>query len=429
MKLNITNVGKIGSATFEFNGITVIAGNNNTGKSTVGKSLFSLFHRFLNINDAVKRHRYNALIKRIKNLDLKYGDVDDWWKSTDELINKYNLKDIRKFLEDGLDISDARNTLDSIIMFEGPDKEEFYEELLSDLYEVKSISNNRLKEELVTLFFNNIFASQINNVQANVDNAKLELKIKNKPLRVVFKDNQCILAEDSVTLTNKAIYIDDPYAIDIDFKYMLYNQSVGRDYINNILAGLLHTNNSDDVVDKIIASDKYKAIECIIDRVIKGNLIENKRGIFTLQNEDFPDGLSVSNISTGVKSFLIIKKLITDNIISEKDVLIFDEPEIHLHPEWQILYAELLVLIQKYFDLTILLTTHSPFFLRAIEVYSRKYKIEDKCTYYVASVKNKYSVFERINDTAEVYDKMADAFSVLNRINDDIDEFSKCEDI
>ena len=429
MKLNITNVGKIGSATFEFNGITVIAGNNNTGKSTVGKSLFSLFHRFLNINDAVKRHRYNALIKRIKNLDLKYGDVDDWWKSTDELINKYNLKDIRKFLEDGLDISDARNTLDSIIMFEGPDKEEFYEELLSGLYEVKSISNNRLKEELVTLFFNNIFASQINNVQANVDNAKLELKIKNKPLRVVFKDNQCILAEDSVTLTNKAIYIDDQYAIDIDFKYMLYNQSVGRDYINNILAGLLHTNNSDDVVDKIIASDKYKAIECIIDRVIKGNLIENKRGIFTLQNEDFPDGLSVSNISTGVKSFLIIKKLITDNIISEKDVLIFDEPEIHLHPEWQILYAELLVLIQKYFDLTILLTTHSPFFLRAIEVYSRKYKIEDKCTYYVASVKNKYSVFERINDTAEVYDKMADAFSVLNRINDDIDEFSKCEDI
>lgn len=207
MKLNITNVGKIGSATFEFNGITVIAGNNNTGKSTVGKSLFSLFHRFLNINDAVKRHRYNALIKRIKNLDLKYGDVDDWWKSTDELINKYNLKDIRKFLEDGLDISDARNTLDSIIMFEGPDKEEFYEELLSGLYEVKSISNNRLKEELVTLFFNNIFASQINNVQANVDNAKLELKIKNKPLRVVFKDNQCILAEDSVTLTNKAIYI------------------------------------------------------------------------------------------------------------------------------------------------------------------------------------------------------------------------------
>ena len=429
MKLNITNVGKIGSATFEFNGITVIAGNNNTGKSTVGKSLFLLFHRFLNINNAVKNHRYNAFIKRVKNLDLKYGDGDNWWQPRDELVNKYNLKDVRQFLENELDIKDIRSTVNSIIMYDGPDKEAFYEELLSGLSEVKSISDNRLKEELVTLFFNNIFASQINNVQAKMAKAELELKIKNKPLRVAFEDSQCVLVEDNVTLTNKAIYIDDPYAIDLDFRYRLYNQSVGRDYINNILAGLLHTNNSDDLVDKIIATDKYKDIECIIDRVIKGNLIENKRGIFTLQNEDFPKGLSVNNISTGVKSFLVIKKLITDNIISEKDVLIFDEPEIHLHPEWQILYAELLVLIQKYFDLTILLTTHSPFFLRAIEVFSKKYETEDKCTYYMAKIKNEYSVFEKINDTSDVYAKMADAFSVLDKINDDIEESNNCEDM
>ena len=182
-------------------------------------------------------------------------------------------------------------------------------------------------------------------------------------------------------------------------------------------------------MDKIIATDKYKDIECIIDRVIKGNLIENKRGIFTLQNEDFPKGLSVNNISTGVKSFLVIKKLITDNIISEKDVLIFDEPEIHLHPEWQILYAELLVLIQKYFDLTILLTTHSPFFLRAIEVFSKKYETEEKCTYYMAKTKNEYSIFEKINDTSDIYAKMADAFSILDKINDDIEERNNCEDM
>lgn len=429
MKLNITNIGNIGSATFEFNGITVIAGNNNTGKSTVGKSLFSLFYRFLNINDAVKKHRYTALIKRINNLDLKYGDVDNWWQSTEELVNKYNLKRIREFLENGLDTSDIRNNINSIIMFEGPEKEAFYEELLAGLDEVKSISDNRLKEELVTLFFNNIFASQINNVQNKSSNAVLELEIKSKPLCVEFKDDKCVLVDDKIALTNKAIYIDDPYAIDINFRYSHYKRNIGREHINNILARLLHNSNSEDLVDKIIATDKYEAIENIIDSVIIGKLIENEKGEFALQNDEFPDGISVSNISTGVKSFLIIKKLITDNIINEKDVIIFDEPEIHLHPEWQIRYAELLVLIQKYFDLTILLTTHSPFFLRAIEVYSRKYKIEDKCTYYVANVKNKFSVFDRINDTTEVYDKMADAFSVLNKINDNIDEFSNCEDI
>lgn len=121
--------------------------------------------------------------------------------------------------------------------------------------------------------------------------------------------------------------------------------------------------------------------------------------------------------------------MITDNIINEKDVIIFDEPEIHLHPEWQIRYAELLVLIQKYFDLTILLTTHSPFFLRAIEVFSKKYETEEKCTYYMAKTKNEYSIFEKIKDTSDIYAKMADAFSILDKINDDIEEYNNCEDM
>ena len=237
------------------------------------------------------------------------------------------------------------------------------------------------------------------------------------------------MVNDDIALTNKAIYIDDPYAIDINFRYGHYGHNIGREQINNILSRLLHSSNSEDLVDKIIATDKYEDIENIIDSVIIGRLIENEKGEFTLQNDEFPDGISVSNISTGVKSFLIIKKLITDNIINEKDVIIFDEPEIHLHPEWQIRYAELIVLIQKYFNLTILLTTHSPFFLRAIEVFSKKYGTEDNCTYYMAKIKNENSIFEKIYDTSDVYAKMADAFSVLDKINDDIEERNNCEDM
>lgn len=429
MKLNITNVGKIGSATFEFNGITVIVGNNNTGKSTVGKSLFALFHRFLNINKAMKSYRYNALIKRVRNLDIKYGPSDSWMYSPEELAQRYNLKKISELIENNLEISDLPDLISSSVVVENADKDDFYEELLSGLNEVKSIGDKRLKEEIITQFFNNIFASQINNVQNKSSNAILELEIKSKPLHVEFKDGKCILVNDDIALTNKAIYIDDPYAIDINFRYRHYGHNIGREQINNILSRFLHKSNSEDLVDKIIATDKYEDIENIIDSVIIGQLVENEKGEFTLQNDEFPDGISVSNISTGVKSFLIIKKLITDNIINEKDIIIFDEPEIHLHPEWQIRYAELIVLIQKYFNLTILLTTHSPFFLRAIEVFSKKYETEDNCTYYMAKIKNEHSVFAKIHDTSDVYAKMADAFSVLDKINDDIEESDNCEDM
>ena len=47
MKLTLKNIGKIGTASVEINGITVIAGENNTGKSTVGRALFAVFNSFL----------------------------------------------------------------------------------------------------------------------------------------------------------------------------------------------------------------------------------------------------------------------------------------------------------------------------------------------------------------------------------------------
>ena len=43
MKLHIENVAKIKKADIDVEGITVIAGSNNTGKSTIGKILFSIF--------------------------------------------------------------------------------------------------------------------------------------------------------------------------------------------------------------------------------------------------------------------------------------------------------------------------------------------------------------------------------------------------
>ena len=46
MKLYLENVGKLDKSEIQINGITVIAGKNGTGKSTVGKSLYSIFSSF-----------------------------------------------------------------------------------------------------------------------------------------------------------------------------------------------------------------------------------------------------------------------------------------------------------------------------------------------------------------------------------------------
>ena len=63
--------------------------------------------------------------------------------------------------------------------------------------------------------------------------------------------------------------------------------------------------------------------------------------------------------------------------------LIWDEPENHLHPEWQIEFAKVLVDIYKS-GVPVIITTHSPYFLQAIRYYSAKEKVEDFVSYYMA---------------------------------------------
>ena len=118
--------------------------------------------------------------------------------------------------------------------------------------------------------------------------------------------------------------------------------------------------------------------------------------------------LEIKNLSTGLKTFVILKNLIDNGALEERGTIILDEPEIHLHPEWQLVFAEIIVMLQVELNLHILLATHSPYFLRAIQVYAGNYGIADKCKYYLAENEENYSVIKDVSDEVElIFKKLA----------------------
>ena len=72
MKLYIKNIGKINEASIEINGITVIGGENNTGKSTLGKSLFSIFNCFYGIQQQIQQERLLSIKNTLQFLYQNY---------------------------------------------------------------------------------------------------------------------------------------------------------------------------------------------------------------------------------------------------------------------------------------------------------------------------------------------------------------------
>ena len=69
MKLYLENIGKIKDCSIEFKGITTIAGINKSGKSTIGKALYSIYHTFHDISDKVFISRTRAISRALRELD------------------------------------------------------------------------------------------------------------------------------------------------------------------------------------------------------------------------------------------------------------------------------------------------------------------------------------------------------------------------
>jgi AAA15 family ATPase/GTPase len=170
------------------------------------------------------------------------------------------------------------------------------------------------------------------------------------------------------------------------------------------------------IIEEAVIKQKINAIVTTVNNIAGGEFRENKDDLLFVEN-DIQKPIALSNLSAGLKVFLIIKRLLETGQIREKGILILDEPEIHLHPDWQLRFAEMLVLLQKEFNLTILLTTHSPYFLEAIEVYGKKHAISDRCNYYLAETKGDTADVREVNGNLDdIYKQLAAPFRELESI-------------
>jgi ATPase subunit of ABC transporter with duplicated ATPase domains len=183
-----------------------------------------------------------------------------------------------------------------------------------------------------------------------------------------------------------------------------------------LLDSLYKAENDINAIDEVIVKKQLDYLLSAIREVIDGEFKETEES-WMFQEAGLKKPIGLLNVSTGIKPFLIIKRLLEAGEIKEHGVLILDEPEIHLHPEWQIKYAELLVLLQKEFHLNILLTTHSPYFLNAIESYSQKYDTVPSCNYYLTESRDDICDISDVTaNTGFIYQKLAEPFQKLENL-------------
>jgi len=407
MFLKIKNIGKIQSAEIELQGITVIAGNNNTGKSTLGKVLYCVFNAFCNAEDAIREERVNNVSSVIRMLPIErnVGSLLAM-KIADTFPSKERGR-VKSILQAALDKKIIRNVF-------GENENNPIDSVVDSIMRSANVSDEDIQKNIFTRFLRTEFNRKVNHVNYS-EEGEISISIKERELNTVIKNDECIKYEDNIRILYNALYIDSPFIMDEinRFQRFRFSKYQHKEYL---LKCLSNTGKDNSVVDEILIKQKLQTVLSHIKLVVDGEFTEENHELMFKESQ-FKQPIGFSAISTGMKPFLIIKRLLELGEMKERGVVILDEPEINLHPEWQLKYAELLVLLQKEFNLTILLTTHSPYFLNAIEVYSQKHDTVNSCKYYLASCDTDIAEVRDVTDkTDEIYQQLGDPFHKLETI-------------
>lgn len=417
MILELENVGPIDSAKINIGKVNIVGGINSTGKSTSSKLLYC----FLRSNSSTrqelaKKSLQNALETLNRNLkrfipreyraDLDIFkpsyfspraelSLEDLMDSFDEMKEIYlnfidnemgieNSKD-KKLIETKDRLEDKFNTTEHLVDIIDSNSYELYTSIIQNLLELEF----NIGEDEKTLGIAYLYSEDDYNYTINFEDYKFEY------------ENNLDLEE---------VYYIDSFSI-FDMKG---EGNFNSEHVQTLYKSLLDDKKSKDMFDKI-KNEEIKNIEAKINEIIGGKVEYNKRE-FNYKNENL--SVEMKNTASGIKQIGIIQLLLANRKLSPNSFLIFDEPEVNLHPQWQIKLAEVLVLIATKLDITIYINTHSPLFIEAIDAYSEYYNIQDETNYYLTlpSEKEGYFNIEKI-DSDElyiIYDNLGNPYEELD---------------
>lgn len=445
MKLKLSNIGIVKSAEIEVNTITMLTGNNNSGKSTIGKVLYgtSVVQNMIS-NEEILINKYKSILNELSGISrwMNNSEYHKLFDETRELFNNIEMPyiyddeelDLLTFSEkiDRLDtnINQLIELIDSFSEVEPMSQKNFDISVINLKQRVEqSADDNATKiitfEDILRTEFSGNFVSE--NKKKN-EKSFIEVFEDNGDIIKLYTKNDEIDFNKSVFETSReyaeAIYFDDPFLLDDPFLrprpvHISRNNPLSKyKHRRNTLFQLNHASRRRNYFDETIQD---KNIKEIFSKVLGGEVRRGNGGYF-YKRPNFISEVSFDSLSAGMKAFSIIQMMMEYGLLNNIEYLILDEPETHLHPEWQVKFAELVTLISQYYPIRILVTSHSPYFIEALDIYSKKNNIKDVKFYHSQSTENlDLCTFEDVTNNLDVvYTDMYRPLNFLEELRDDV---------
>lgn len=429
MKLILKNIGMLKSVEINLHPLTLLAGENDNGKSTVGKIVFCIIK-------AINRYEEDLLVSQ-------------------EILAKEKIDEFFFVLRSALDteiLGIKYLEISKYLMIESaPEKIFFAKKLLSELnllqneavkvkldkmlQEAEAILNTSTdKKEFIELAFQKVFAAEFDsrilyNAAQEGSIQLYENSIKLIDLKID-KDNQVeLISEVQPIAIKESTFIETPlilnnYDLLIGSRTLLDVASRTRSYTRQRLIGQPYTTlHTKDLFDKLLEKTVYKLIfgedidysDTKISNLIGGEVIFSKEDRdFVYKKESSQEKVTMKNTASGIKTFGLLQMLMQNGMLVNNSMLIFDEPENHLHPKWQLKFAKLICnLVNK--GIYVLISSHSPYLVEALQRYSEVAEPRIEAGFYLA----KNNQIENKQNLEEIFQLLAQPFDVFEEMDNE----------
>ena len=457
MRFSIENIGAIDSATVDIDGITIIAGENNVGKSTIGKALFAFLHDmsewekiydkscyliikgflyqnsvwledFCMKNSGAKKRRTSKSLQlihqyatdaefRVALEDYQICEESDGLDGSDNSLNAY-LKD---YCLDYLSLY-FKETKEKLSCLYANDLSQWITHALKELRQL-NLSEVELQQNTIKQSLHDVFKGQYRKI------GKVDYKISftdewDREIHFIGKDSVDHL-DNPIRLTKNVYFVETPRIYDYissakfanDPKGYLRRMMVPNTFKTPITTTSSYSSTKDSVDD--MASDLLMIIDHLTHTMGGRAEFYQKIGL-EFKDRNIPETIHSVNVSTGLKSLALLEYALRIGAIERGDIMVLDEPEINLHPEWQLEYAKAIVELQKSYGIKFIITSHSPFFIRSIECYTDIKGTMDQLNVYRVSRSNAAGTPKVINVSYSEYG-MSDLYEDLSAPLDKLD--------
>lgn len=425
MKLILDNIGMLKHAEITLHRLCVIAGENDNGKSTIGKIVFCIVKAINRYREDLQESKEFWVGEKAEEI---YFRLRDGLRPTGPEVLDV-LRGLRMSLRQRMSASDEQLAV--------------LDETIQRVFALAEFAPNvqheilALRDEIQAIFdqpenvnqsienaLSKVFASEFDGslLLQGATEGRLQFVASGIPLidLVVTPDGVRLMREVEPVALKDATFIDSPLILNNHDLLARSQTLLDMDQRRSGRLGQPYTTlHTKDLFDKLRTpvlpfdlfeqdqADLAHEIQSIIDGEIAYDR-SDRDFVFRRRGES----VSIKNTASGIKVFGLLQILVANEFVAKNTVLIFDEPENHLHPKWQLKLAHLLVKLVEN-GVYVLVSSHSPYLIEALKREVDRAGLETEARFALAQEKK----IKDENRLSDIFEVLAEPFEVFRKMD------------